>query len=870
MRVLQEGENDERSGKVLQPEVLVKCVVPPEASGGEGPLLLVVGEAPGRAEDSEGRPFVGPTGTKLRGLVRKHWQGRVVLDHAVKCAPGKREILEEHVKACRPLLAATLQSAPPDRVLALGDAAVFSVLGREVNLLNSRRGYAWLDVGDRRVPVFWALSPRKAAPNRFLWRFVEEDIAWALKAELPPPKHLDAICQLVSSPEESLAAVEELRGDEGFAFDLEWAGHLFSPGLRVLCLSGHPLGSDGPTWVWDEQALNDPAIFAPLRAVLEDPEVPKGGSNVKADQHALVTWAGLRVKGITFDTRLQRKLLEPDATANLEDMQELVGMGGGKEEMEKALAQIELRIAKMVANGKKSTTQAGFGFGDAVDAAARLGFNVEKYASNPRAIAYAFVEKKMLHRYNARDSRSTARLERLFSLRLQRSPERQRIWDGVVLPAATAIQRVEEWGVPFDAQAGEFFGQMHQRQADDALVRVRKYRADLNLQSPQQIADLLFRELGLRSSFESDGGQDSTSEAALSVIAGDHPVVGDILAFRHHQRLADYSTDWKANIRADGRIHPSIHLDGARSGRTSCSNPNLQNIPRADSEDGKRARDCFVAPKGYVLVELDYSQLELRVAAYMSRDKVMSDLFRSGVDFHLGTAKLISMLAWHVAPENVTDAHRTGAKAFNFGLAYGKTDRTLAADLGISEEQASRIRAALFGQFKNFGQWTKDSIAYARTHGGVWTVWEDQNARWRPLWNIADDSDAGKWKQNTARNGAINSPIQGTASEFCVSSIAKIVRLIERGVIDAQLVLPIHDSIMLVAPEKTWKDAALAARAEMVSYPWCTEHVPLAVDCKVGTKWGSLEKVKLSPAAEAAARLAGTFNDGYSRDAMGA
>lgn len=847
LRVLQAGELDERTGKVLQPEVLVKSVVPPEASGDTGPTLLVVGDAPGRAEDAEGRPFVGPTGTRVRALVRKHWRGQVVLDHAVKCAPGKREVLEEHVQACRPLLAATARSAAPDRVLALGEAAVLAVLGRRVNLLNSRRGYAWLEVeGGRRVPVFWALSPRAAAPNRFLWRFLEEDVAWALKAELPPPKHIDALCQLVSTPEESRAAVEVLKGGEGFAFDLEWAGHLFSPGLRVLCLSGHPVGSDDLTWVWDEQALNDPEIFAPLRAALEDPEVPKGGSNVKADQHALVTWAGVRVQGITFDTRLMRKLLEPDATANLEDMQELVGMGGGKDEMALALQQVELRIAKMVANDKKASAQAGFGFGAAVDAAVRLGFDVQKYASNPKAIAYAFVEKKMLHRYNARDSRSTARLERLFSLRLQRSPERLRVWDRVVLPAATAIQRVEEWGVPFDSQASEFFGQMHQRQADEALVRVRKYRADLNLQSPQQIGDLLFRELGLRSPFETDNGQESTSEEALSVIAADHPVVGDILAFRHHQKLADYALDWQANVRGDGRIHPSIHLDGARSGRTSCSNPNLQNIPRADSEDGKRARDCFVAPKGYVLVELDYSQLELRVAAYMSRDKVMSDLFRSGVDFHLGTAKLISMLAWHVAPENVTDAHRTGAKAFNFGLAYGKTDRTLAADLGISEEQAARIRAALFGQFKNFGQWTKDSIAYARTHGGVWTIWEDEQARWRPLWRIADESEEGKWKANTAKNGAINSPIQGTASEFCVSSIAKIVQRILRGEIDAQLVLPIHDSIMLVAPEKTWKDAALAARAEMVSYPWCTVHVPLAVDCKVGTKWGSLEKVKLA------------------------
>jgi DNA polymerase-1 len=404
---------------------------------------------------------------------------------------------------------------------------------------------------------------------------------------------------------------------------------------------------------------------------------------------------------------------------------------------------------------------------------------------------------------------------------------------------------VEEWGVPLDRQAAEFFRSMAAAQVEAALVRVRKYRADLNVNSPDQVADLLFRELGLDSTVASETGKQSTSEEALAAIAGQHPVVEDLLTFRHHQKLVGYAEDWLRCVRADGRIHPSILLDGARSGRTSCSDPNLQNIPRADTDDGKRARDCFVAPRGHVLVQLDYSQLELRMAAWISDDTAMADLFRSGVDFHLGTAKLISKVAWGIEPENVTKLHRTGAKEYNFGLAYGKTDGTMANALGITLTQAAAIRQAIFGKFVRYGKWMKAVTAEALATGGCWTYWEGERARWRPLWRIADDREEARGQQITAKNGAVNSPIQGTASELCVASITKVVNLIDAGQMDAQLVLPVHDSLMLVAPEKSWRDVALAAREQMMSYPWVTSRVPLEVDVEVGTKWGSLEKQKL-------------------------
>lgn len=817
-----------------------------------GPTVLIVAGSPTRADVEERRPLSGRVGALVRPLVRKHWQGEVVLDLATRCY-GK-EVSTTPNDACRPHLARTIEEKPPDRIIALGGPALYSLTGRGIRPLNSRRGYTWLWNGGKPVPVFFVLAPTEAIGNRFLAKFFEEDFAWALTAKLPQPKHLEsgAFTSLVASVEEAREAAKELARGEGFAFDLEWAGFLWDPEFRILSLAASPVGKSR-VWAWDEAAINDDR-FEPIAELLKDPEVPKGGSNVKADQHAL--WCGkrLRVKGVAFDTRLQRKLLAPDCTANLEDMAELVGMGGHKQEAETALDEIEASITAMHRDKKKraKSTQgelAGLG-SESLDAAMRLGFDVSKYVENPRAIAYAFLEHDVHMRYVSKDALTTARLASLYSGQLMRAPERLAIWEKIVLPASQAIQRVEEWGVPYDAQAGHLFQQAAQMAMDAAYAKVQHYAEpgkELNPGSPIQLAQALYDRLGLKPPYSTATGAPSTDEGALRHLQGetDNPLPAYVLEYRHYQKLIGYAQDWDRCVRADGRVHPSIHLDGARSGRTSCSEPNLQNIPRAaDSDDGKRARNCFRAPHGKVMVQLDYSQLELRIACLLSRDKAMADLFRSGEDFHMSTAKLISTMAWGIPPERVTKVHRTGAKAFNFGLAYGKHDRTLAAELGITEEKAAQIRKAIFGSFVDFGHWTRNTIGYARSHGGCWTQWEGERARWRPLTIMGALSKDDRNLVNGGERKAVNTPIQGTASDFCVASIVKLVDLIEAGKMDAEVILPIHDSVMLLCPKETWKDTAEQARQTMMSYPWATDFVPLDVDVEVGEQWGDLEKVK--------------------------
>lgn len=280
----------------------------------------------------------------------------------------------------------------------------------------------------------------------------------------------------------------------------------------------------------------------------------------------------------------------------------------------------------------------------------------------------------------------------------------------------------------------------------------------------------------------------------------------------------------------------------------NCTDPNLQNIPRASgSPEGKMARDCFAAPPGYKLVELDYSQLELRVACLLSGDPKMLEIFRSGVDYHLRTAQLVSMTAWGVDLTNNSvskeDAkeYRTRAKAVNFGALYGKGAGGLAEEWGCSMSKAQEVIDLIMGQFKVLDRWCDDRLREAQKTGVVWTWWDGENARRRPLYRVADKSSENDKSRSVAENGAVNSPIQGTASDFCVSSLTACIDWIEQDRLDGvKLVLPVHDALMFEVRDDMVDEVAHVAAHIMRSWPF--GDVPLVVDCKVGQSWGTMEE----------------------------
>jgi DNA polymerase-1 len=446
-------------------------------------------------------------------------------------------------------------------------------------------------------------------------------------------------------------------------------------------------------------------------------------------------------------------------------------------------------------------------------------------------------------RYNARDSLATR------ARRVGRAPIRERARDqrasgssSSSLPRSRSVD-VERWGVPVDRGAIVTFD----RHLDGKLAEVKKrldaHGPTVDWDSPKQVGELLFGTLGLKPSDKhvTKTGANSTSEDALANLKGKHPVIEAILDWRGYSKLkGTYAAGMLPHCRPDGRIHSSILLDGARSGRTSSSKPNLQNIPRpADSIEGKMARDCFAAGPEFTFIQLDYSQLELRVAAMLSKDPDMRAIFDEGVDYHQRTAELISQIAWGIPASAVQKPHRSMAKSVNFGILYGKTARTLAKEWGVSEAKAQTVIDAIMGRFRKLDTWCKDRRVEAARTGVSWTWWDGQKARRRPMWRIAD-SDGGT--SSRAENGAVNTPIQGTASDFCIASLVSCVDWIESEGLhnDVQLVLPVHDSLLFLVRKELLPMVASTAHEIMTS--WNSDGVPLEVDVEIGSRWGSLQK----------------------------
>jgi DNA polymerase-1 len=240
-----------------------------------------------------------------------------------------------------------------------------------------------------------------------------------------------------------------------------------------------------------------------------------------------------------------------------------------------------------------------------------------------------------------------------------------------------------------------------------------------------------------------------------------------------------------------------------------------------------------------VLIELDQSQIELRVAAGMSGDPDMINIFLTGQDYHMATAKLIAKLVWNLTAETVTEWHRQYCKTVNFGLLYGKTDAGLAASLGCSLEEAAAVRRAILGRFKKLAEMIKRLLYHVRRYGSIDVPWVGGAVHTRPLY---DAGSHDKWKKMSAENASINTPIQGRAAVYTLASIPLIHQWIDENNIPADIVNTVHDSVMLdAAPEVV--DTVIENCSRIMTSFDCWG-VPLIVDAKAGDRWGSLRKIK--------------------------
>lgn len=741
-----------------------------------------------------------------------------------------------------------ITEGPWGLTICVGTEKLTQLLERKIPITSTRRGIAWIEDGDVVRPVRWVPSIDYGKNNLFAGQSWKQDLELLLTFPTPPcPFHL--AYNVIESKEDSQQAVDYLRTLPFTAYDCETAGLMFSETFEIsmLCASA-PTGDGYVTYAWNRTALESDALD-PLKQWLEDPSAKKVGHNIKFDMLAPKTAWGVQVRGVISDTRLKRKLIHADAIASLEVCSELVGMGGYKQEFGEALVAAKKYLRRAKDQEKKGQLSLMGDFEPNV-----IRWAKQRLDLKADVFAYSLVPPEILEVYCARDALATALLERRLNTELDQGTAH--IWNSVLSKASAALERVESWGVLTDLEAMKNFEATVLEQREEVAKELASYGLD-SPTSPAKVADFLFNDLGLTPLKKSDKtGNPSTDAATLEALKGDHEAVPKLLEFKRLQKLGDaYGQKMAMHIRDDGRIHPELKPDGTRTGRLSCRNPGLHQIPRAQSKEGKMIKDCFIAAPGCTLVQLDYSQLELRVAAMLSEDKVMIDMFKSGKDFHSQTAALVAPVMWGVSTEEVSEKlsmdedspeyksvkpYRTAAKVFNFGLLYGMTVNGLAARLQCEPEEAGRLKKVILGEWKSLAKWIDEQIKYAESYGLTHTWWNGEEARKREIWKIANGTKLDRLK---GRNAAINTPVQGTASDYCLASICKIVDWIDRDSIDAKLVLSVHDSIILEAATPIYEDVAKTAQGIMQG--WESKGVPLKVDCEVGVRWGSLHKLDI-------------------------
>jgi len=393
------------------------------------------------------------------------------------------------------------------------------------------------------------------------------------------------------------------------------------------------------------------------------------------------------------------------------------------------------------------------------------------------------------------------------------------------------LEKMSSFGVLIDKKVLEEAG----KKIDIALKELEKKIFDqighqCNLNSPKQLAQVLYEELKLPAVKKIKTGL-STDEQTLRALSAIHPVVNLILNYRELFKLKSTYIDALPKFidPKDSRIHSTFRLDATATGRLSSQNPNLQNIP-VRGEWGKVMRAAVVAPKGFLLLSADYSQIELRIMAHIARDPGLIEAFQKGEDIHAATAAKI--LNKPIA--KVTEDDRRLAKTINFGLLYGMSVHGVAQQLGIDHSQAAKLIEDYFAQFPRVLAYIQETIREAQEQGYVETL----SGRRR---HIPELRASNARIRAAGERMAVNYPIQGSGAEIIKKAMIDIEKEIEKRDLKVKMTLQIHDELLFEVPENELKIAASMIKEKMEKAVILS--VPIVVDLKVGKNWGEMEEI---------------------------
>ncbi len=530
--------------------------------------------------------------------------------------------------------------------------------------------------------------------------------------------------------------------------------------------------------------LDKQLVMDKFKPLLEDDTLRKIGQNLKYDMSVLAEDAGITLRGVAFDTMLESYVLDSVATRHDMDSLSL-----------KYLGHKTISFTDIAGKGTKQLT-----------------FNqIGLHEASP---------------YAAEDADVTLRLHQTLWPKLEQEGRLTEVFRDIELPLVTVLSRIERNGTYVDATLLKHQSQfLAKRMAELQEKAFEIAGQEFNLASPKQLGEILYEKLEIPVIKKTPKGAPSTAEPVLQALALDYPLPQVIMDYRGVAKLKNTYTDKLPELinQRTGRVHTSYHQAVAATGRLSSSDPNLQNIP-VRSEEGRKIRQAFLAPKGRKIVACDYSQIELRIMAHLSGDKGLTDAFEKGLDIHRATAAEV----WGKSLEGVSDNDRRNAKAINFGLIYGMSAFGLAKQLGLPRKEAQDYIELYFERYPGVKKYMEDTRALAAEKGYVETLYG------RRLYLPEIHSSNGQRRQAAERT-AINAPMQGTAADIIKKAMIKVHDWLETTDFDAKMIMQVHDELVFEVTEDQVDDLVKEVKARMESA--AELKVPLIVDAGIGENW---------------------------------
>ncbi len=604
----------------------------------------------------------------------------------------------------------------------------------------------------------------------------------------PAPQPVDTHYETVLDDDTLNRWLQKLQTADQFAFDTETTSLNYMD-ARIVGVSFAVTAGEAAYVPLAHETMDSPQqldrddVLSRLKPLLEDPNKPKVGQNLKYDINVLANH-GVAMAGIADDTMLQSYVL--NSVASRHDMGSLA-----QRYLEREITSFESIAGK----GAKQKT-----------------FNQ--------------IDVETASHYAAEDADITLQLHQVLRPRLSADSKLETVYTEIEMPLVPVLARMEYRGALVDAN------RLHKQSQELAtrMAELEKQAHDMagepfNLGSTKQLQHIFYDKLEMPVLKKTPKGAPSTAEPVLQELAIDYELPRVILEHRSLSKLKSTYTDRLPEVinPRTGRIHTSYHQAVTATGRLSSSDPNLQNIP-IRTEEGRRIRQAFVAPEGYRLVAADYSQIELRIMAHLSGDKGLLSAFERGEDIHRATASEV----FGVSTDEVTDEQRRNAKAINFGLIYGMSAWGLSRQLGTPRDTAQSYIDRYFERYPGVLKYmdrirkTAHDQGYVETHFG------------RRLYLPEINSRNGQLRQGAERT-AINAPMQGTAADIIKRAMVTVEDWVEQSALDARMIMQVHDELILEVRNDQVDELTKALKEKMERA--AELDVPLIVEAGVGNNW---------------------------------